>query len=339
MALTATAVSNSNLSNTQAVYYESQAIESLFMHLAFATLTTPRSLPPNKGKTIQLFSYATDWATSGVTAGNQPATQTEGVVGTGLVPTAPDVQAVLGEYADYITVSSFSKEIAIDPMLENLSKVLGYRGALVSDTLVQMELDTATALDSSSTTDLAAASYMTASVIRSQVAGLQGANILPFEDGMYRGLVHPYVAADIFNDPTINGISDILKRSESGQQLLRDGWGKGNSYNVVEFAGCKFVASPNVPIVTPSTGTLATTLAYSTYIAGADAIFAIKLGEADDVPEGNFKSRILEFEPSVVDPALQIGGAVSYRFLDVVAPRPGSIMGFRRIRSNSGITA
>jgi N4-gp56 family major capsid protein len=339
MALTASAVSNSNLSNTQAVYYESQAIESLFMHLAFQTLTTPRSLPPNKGKTIQLFSYSTSWATSGVTAGNQPATQTEGTVGTGLVPTAPDVQAVLGEYADYITVSSFSKEIAIDPMLENLSKVLGYRGALVSDTITQMEFDTATALDSTSTLDLAAGTYVTASTIRQQVATLQGKNILPFEDGMYRGLVHPYVASDIFNDTTINGVTDVLKRSESGQQLLRDGWGKGNNYNVVEFAGVKFITSPNVPIVTvaSSSGPLSGTLAYSSYIAGADAVFAIKLGEADDVPEGNFKSRILEFEPSVVDPALQIGGAVSYRFLFVAAPRPGTTNGFVRIRSNSAI--
>jgi len=337
MALTASAVTNSNLSNTQAVYYESQAIESLFMHLAFATLTTPRSLPPNKGKTIQLFSYATGWATSGVTAGNQPPTQTEGQVGTGLVPTAPDVQAVLGEYADYITVSSFSKEIAIDPMLENLSRVLGYRGALVSDTICQMEFDTATALDSSTIVDLAPGTYVTASTIRTQVAGLEGNNILPFEDGKFRGLIHPYCAADLFNDPTNNGITDILKRSESGQQLLRDGWGKGNNYNVVEFAGVKFITSPNVPIATLGSGPLSGHIALSTYIAGADAMFKIKLGDSD-TPEGNFRARILEFEPSVVDPALQIGGAVSYRFLDVAAPRPGSVMGFRRIRSQSSIT-
>lgn len=49
----ASAVTNANLSNTQAVYYEAQAVEALYAELAMLTLTTPSTLPTRKGKTIQ----------------------------------------------------------------------------------------------------------------------------------------------------------------------------------------------------------------------------------------------------------------------------------------------
>lgn len=49
----ASAVTNANLSNTQAVYYEAQAVEALYEELAMLTLTTPSTLPTRKGKTIQ----------------------------------------------------------------------------------------------------------------------------------------------------------------------------------------------------------------------------------------------------------------------------------------------
>jgi hypothetical protein len=140
----------------------------------------------------------------------------------------------------------------------------------------------------------------------------------------------------LFNDTTLNGITDILKRSESGQKLLQEGMSESNNFQVVEFAGVKFVQSTNVPLTSgvPTTGKSA----YSTYIAAKDAVFSIKLGKAD-VPEGrNFKAEIKQFAPSVADPAGLIGGAVAYNFKYVAAPRPATTQAFRRIQSESAIS-
>lgn len=93
----ASAVTNANLANTQAVFYDAQAVEALYAELAFLTLTTPSNLPTRKGKTIQFFTYSLSPVTAGVTAGNTPAQATEGTPGTGIVPTAPSVQAVIGQ--------------------------------------------------------------------------------------------------------------------------------------------------------------------------------------------------------------------------------------------------
>ena len=94
----ASAVINANLSNTQAVFYEAQAVEALYADLAMLTLTTPSNLPTRKGRTIQFFTYALAPMTAGVSAGNTPPTAAEGAPGSGLVPTAPNVQAVVGQY-------------------------------------------------------------------------------------------------------------------------------------------------------------------------------------------------------------------------------------------------
>jgi N4-gp56 family major capsid protein len=325
----ASAVTNANLSNTVATYYDSVAVDALYANLAFQTLTTPRDLPLHKGKTIQLFTYPLTPFVSGVTAGSNPTQGTEGAVGNGLVPTAPSVQATIGQYFDYITVSDLALDAAIDPMLENLSKVMGYRAALVTDTIVQMELDAITTIDPSTTNDLADGTYMTAGVIRSAAASLFGRNVRPFDDGKLHGILHPFVAGDIFNDTTYNGITDILKRTEKGVELLQEGWGEAANYEVLDFAGIKFVQSTNVPLTSgvPTTGKSA----YSCYIAGKDAIFSIKLG-GQDVPEGqNFKAAVKQFESNQADPAGVIKGGVSFNFKYVAAPRPGTGSGSQAI--------
>ena len=202
MSLAASAVTNANLTNTQAVYYDSLAIDAFFANLGFHTLTTPRDLPLHRGKTIQLFSYALAPFISGVTAGNQPGTATEGTVGSGLVPTAPDVQAVIGQYVDYITVSDLALDVAIDPMLENLNKMMGYRGSLIVDSIAQMEFDAACSIDTTTVVDIADGSYLNASAIRNAAGSLFGRNVRPFADGKLHGIMSPYVAADLFNDTT-----------------------------------------------------------------------------------------------------------------------------------------
>jgi N4-gp56 family major capsid protein len=335
----ASAVTNANLTNTQAVFYEAQAIEALYADLAMLTLTTPSTLPTRKGKTIQFFTYALAPVIAGVTAGNTPGQASEGAPGSGIVPTAPAVQAVIGQYADFITCSDLNLDVAIDDELTNLSQHLGYRGALVIDTVTQLEIDAAVALDGAANMIIPDGSYSTLSTIRAAVASLAGRSIRRFEDGMYHGLVHPFVLGDILNDASYNGFTDIAKRSESGQKLLQEGVGQGDDRPVVDMAGVRFIQSPNVPLTAsvPVSGKSA----YSTYITGKDGIFSVKLGNTDIAGDRNFRAKVLKFQESAFDPAGVIAGGVSFNMKYVCAPRPGTgsgTQGVKRIQSESAIS-
>lgn len=211
---------------------------------------------------------------------------------------------------DFITCSDLNLDVAIDDELTNLSQHLGYRGALVIDTVTQMEIDAAVALDGAANVVVPDGSYTSASTVRAAVASLAGRNIKRFEDGFYHGLIHPFVLGDILNDATWNGLTDILKRSESGQKLLMEGMGQGDERPVVDAFGVRFVQSTNVPLTSgvPTTGKSA----YSTYLTGKDGIFSVRLGDTDVPKDRNFRAKVLRFTESAFDPAGVIAGGVSY---------------------------
>jgi N4-gp56 family major capsid protein len=335
----ASVVTNANLSNTQAVFYEAQAVEALYEELAMLTLTTPSTLPTRKGKTIQFFTYALAPFTTGVVAGSTPAQAAEGAPGSGIVPTAPNVQAVIGQYANFVTCSDLNLEVAIDDELTNLSKHLGYQAAMVVDTITQLEIDAAVGIDGAANIVVPDGSLTTVSTIRAAVASMAGRSIRRFEDGFYHGLIHPFVLGDILNDASLNSLTDIVKRHESGQKLLQEGFGMGDDRPVVEFAGVRWVQSPNVPLTTgvPTTGKSA----YSTYLTGKDGVFSVRLGDTDIPKDRNFRAKVIRFTESAFDPAGVIGGGVSYNFKYVAAPRPGTgnfTQAVKRIQSESAIS-
>jgi hypothetical protein len=182
-------------------------------------------------------------------------------------------------------------------------------------------------------------STMTAGTVRAAVASLAGRSIRRFEDGFYHGLIHPFVLGDILNDTTFNGLVDIVKRAESGQKLLQEGFGQGDERAVTEFAGVRWVQSPNVPLTSgvPTSGKSA----YSSYITGKDAIFSVRLGNTDIAQDRNFRAKVLKFTESAFDPAGVIAGGVSYNMKYVAAPRPGTgagTQGLKRIQSESNIS-
>ena len=139
-------VIGSTLPSTQAVYYDRLAVRALFAHLGFQGLTAERQIPKNAGRTTQIYTYNLSPFTASVSAAasdlgggvsdTPPPTATEGAVGTPITPTEASIQATLGQYVDYVNVSDFALAVDIGKPLEQLSEMLGYRGALVVDTLL-----------------------------------------------------------------------------------------------------------------------------------------------------------------------------------------------------------
>lgn len=94
------------------------------------------------------------------------------------------------QYVDYVNVSDFALAVDIGKPLEQLSEMLGYRGALVVDTLIQQGYDAAVSTDSTASFQIPDGSYMTRAVLNTAVATIRGKNGRPFAGGRMRGIMH-----------------------------------------------------------------------------------------------------------------------------------------------------
>lgn len=340
-------VIGSSLPSTQAVYYDRLAVRALFAHLGFQGLTAERQIPKNAGRVIQIYTYnlapfTASVSASGIDVGGgvtdtPPPTATEGTVGTPITPTEASIQATLGQYVDYVNVSDFALAVDIGKPLEQLSEMLGYRGALVTDTLIQQGYDAAVSTDSTASIQLGDGTFVTRAVLQTAVSTIRGKNGRPFPGGRHRGIMHPYILGDIANDLTANGALDTEKYTREGQKWIEAGLAEDNE--IIPLAGIDFVMSTNVPLVAnlPISGKSS----YATYITADEMMFSVALGGFEDVPdESNFKANIYQFAPNAFDPGGEIGGAVSYNYKFVVTPRPagaGTVLPFRRILSETAV--
>lgn len=326
-------VIGSPLPSTQAVFYDRLAVRALFAHLGFQGLVAERQIPKSAGRTTQIYTYNLSPFTASVAATGTDVTvpqAAEGTVGTPITPSEASIQAVLGQYVDYVNVSDFALAIDIGKPLEQLSEMLGYRGALVVDTLTQQAFDAAVSTDPTASVQVPGGSFMTRAVINTAVATIRGKNGRPFAGGRMRGIMHPYILNDVANDQTVNGVLDVEKHTREGQKWIEAGLAEDNE--IIPIAGVDFVLSTNLPL----NGNLPVSGAssWATYITADETMFAIALGGFEDVPdESNFKANIYEFAPSAFDPGGEIGGAVSYNFKYVVTPRPtgNATLPYRRI--------
>jgi len=331
---------SSSLPSTQAVYYDRLAVRALFAHLGFQELTAEREIPMKSGRTTQIYTYNLNPFTVNVSANSgdiAPPQATEGVVGTPITPNQASIQAVLGQYVDYVNISDFADAVDIGEPLEQLSEMLGYRGALVVDTLIQQGFDAATSTDTTCTQQVADGSHVTRQTLNTAVATIRGKNGRPFPGGKMRCIMHPYILSDIANDTTNNGVLDIQKRTDRGQKWVEAGLVEDNEIIPVE--GIDFVMSTNVPLVSgkPSTGHSS----WATYVTADETMFSIALGSFKDVPdENNFRANIYSFQPSAFDPPGVIGGAVSYNYKFVVTPRPtgNATLPFRVIYAETAVS-
>jgi hypothetical protein len=158
--------------------------------------------------------------------------------------------------------------------LEQLSEMLGYRGALVVDTLIQQAFDAAVSTDATCSIQLPDGTFMSRAAINTSVATIRGKNGRPFAGGRMRGIMHPYILSDMANDKTVNGVIDVEKRTERGQKWIEEGLVEDNEIIPVE--GVDFVMSTNVPLV--SGAPVSGKSSWATYITADEVMFSIALG-------------------------------------------------------------
>lgn len=315
-------VSSGNFPNALAVYYEKKAIPNLKASTPFLGCTKQWPLPLHSGNTIQFFSYNLLGANTSQT--------TEGFVGSPVPESTVKIQAVIGQYADYTNSSDLLIDTALDDkgLLSSLAEEMNYRLALTLNQLISVAADSTIGIDSTVNQLLAAGTYLTAANLRTVQQQLESINVRPFEGSFYAGVINPLVVHDLYNDASVNGLTDVMKRQPDTQKQL---FGAIDPNSPFEWGGTKWKSTS-----TAAPSTIGGNLYYPTYIFADDALLSIFLGpNPTDKNKRNYQLNI-QMAPeggSVSDPARLIGGWISYNCRFTISPPPGSVMRLRRIQS------
>jgi hypothetical protein len=293
-------------------------------------------LDENAGNKLQLFMYQNLPA--------PPLTQApEGTIQTGLTVTVNTNVSTIGNYADYLNISTYALQTAIDPALEALGVQAAYRLAQVINQIVGNEADGANSIDPlvGHLSKTGTATMATVD-ITAMVQSLAGVNALPFEDGRYFGVLHPFTVGDILSTQTLNDVVDVVKRTAAGNERLKElPAPDGDAVTVLDWGGATFFQSTFVHQTPNFSGTLT---GFRTYIFGRDGVISISFGARENTQIGNGDWRNLNVwvrrltEPSGYDPSRMIGGFASYNTMFTATLVPDTVMRLRWADAVSAIS-
>lgn len=313
-----------SITHLATVFYNRTGLDRLTKRFVFRGATMPDSIPQRSGKLVQWYRY-------GLFAANTTASS-EGTVSTGLPLTTSTITATISEYSDFISISRLLKNTAIDDVMANASRELGYRAGITADTITRTEFDSN--VSSTSVGGNTMGSAFAANDIRRAVMLLEGSDVRPMRGSDFVGVIHPYVLYDLESDNTAGGFIDVMKYANAN--VLVDG-GTAMDGEAGKIAGCRLLKSTNVG----STGSAPSTR-YYTYIVGEGAVGAVSLaGNAPtDVtnPDAQaFSINTIPGGPGPADPEGMIGGWVSYYFTFVAKTLDTSTYRYRIILADSSI--
>lgn len=304
-----------SLTHLQAIYYKKTALDQLKKVFRFYNVTEPDVMPLRSGKTMQWYRY-------GLLAANTAAA-TEGTVGAPITLSTTTVSATVVEYSDFLTISRLLVDTAIDPMVENASSNLGYRGGLSVDVITRAEFDS-----NSGAEMFPLGATVTAADLRRAVALMKGADVMPREGDTFIGICHPYILFDLMSDNTAGGFIDSMKYANP-QQLIDGEEGK--------VGGVRLIRSTNV-----KTAGTAPNVEYWLYVVGKGAVGAVDLSgsgpsKITDPSKETFGINVIDGKPQIADPEGMIGAAVSYRFVYVAKTLDSTTYRYRMIRCDASL--
>jgi len=320
---------NTSVANYPSVYYDRVGVEELHSNLHLYQALEEKVLPQKAGVAMQIYGF--NKLAANTTAATDGTPQTAGVA-----LTASTGTITLSQYVDYCTYSDKLLLTGISPIVEEGSRLLGYRGALTVDTVISAAVDTVTGTDTATKIDVAHSSFMTTSIARKAAAQLRSLDVKPKANGKYYGVMSSLLAFDLRNDSNAGGFQDIFRYIDP--KNLQQGTNPSNDL-VAIIEGAEWYESNSLPVVTSfaSTGVNG----YRAYLFGKDAFFGASLSKSISQMGNNFTVQTKTYDgTNSLDPAGQIRAASVYNFYFGLAKRPqaGSTGdAFRRITSESSI--
>ena len=326
-----------NLPQSVVTQYDKVFVENLKGNTPWIRCTSRRMLDENSGNKLALFMYSNLAA--------PPTTQApEGTIQTGLTVAVQQNTSTIGNYADYLNISTYALQTAIDPALEALGVQAAYRLAQVVNIITQNTADGANAVDAlvGHLSKVGSAKVVTTD-ITTAVQSLQGVNALALEDGRYFGIVHPFTVGDVLIDPANNSLVDVVKRTAQGNERLKElPAPDGDAVTVLDWAGATFFQSTFVKQTANYSGTAQ--IGFRTYLTGRDGVISISFGAKENTQLGEGDWRNLNVwvrrltEPSGYDPSRMIGGFASYNTMYTATLPPDTVMRLRYIDAISAVS-
>lgn len=327
----------SNLPQSVVTQFDKIFVENLKGNTPWVRCTSRRQLDENSGNKLVLFMYQNLPA--------PPLTQApEGTIQTGLTISVLQNTSTIGNYADYMNISTYALQTAIDPALEALGVQMAYRLAQLINLIIQNTADGANAVDPLvGHLSLTGTATLSTVDVTTAVQSLQGVNALPFEDGRYFGVIHPFAAGSVLVDQANNSLVDVLKRTAEGNERLKElPAPDGDAVTVLDWGGASFFQSTFVKQTPDYDATTQTGL--RTYLTGKDGVIGISFGAKENTQIGDGNWRNLNVwvrrltEPSGYDPSRMIGGFASYNTMYTATLPPDTVMRIRYIDAVSTIS-
>jgi len=325
---TAASVVSSGLGAYPSIYFDKVAVATLQSNLALYGALDLKQMPDRSGVVMQIFDH------SKMSANTTPAT--EGTPGAGQTITQNIRSITLDQFVDYISISDKVEKTMLIDQAAAAADLLGYRGALSVETIISETLDLAANVDSATRIDLNTGNYLTAAKVRQAVYSLRANDIKPKANGQFYSVAHSLVVFDLINDSNTGGFQDIWKHTNANTALGNVAVPAGVAMRPVATIGGADVYESNA-VKSYANWESGSSTAYATWVIGKDAIFGSSLGKTS-LGQKNFSVEMRRYDQgNSIDVAGLIRAAVCYNFFFGVAKRPGSINGFRRLRSESSL--
>lgn len=193
----------STLSDEMKTFYSDYLIDNAVPKLVHDQFGQKHPIPKNGGKTIEFRKYSP--------LPKLTTALTEGVTPDGQSLTVSTVEATVGQYGGYVTISDMLQLSAIDNNMVQATKLLGNQAGASLDTITREVLNGGTNVlysgGVSARADLVGGSataadncYLSVDDIKKAVRFLKNQNAEKIGDS-YVAIIHPDVSYDLMNDP------------------------------------------------------------------------------------------------------------------------------------------
>lgn len=180
-------------------FYDLNLLDNAFPNLVYTQFAQTRNIPGGTGRSIEFRRYGTlAAATTALTPGVVPAESSMSVA---------TVTATINQYGAYLKGTDELLIVAIDPLLEEYSEILG---AQMGDTIDQIVRDVLVAGTNvryangrGSRGDIRSGDVVNTTEIRKLLRTLENANARPVDNNNFALIIHPNVYYDIISDTTV----------------------------------------------------------------------------------------------------------------------------------------
>lgn len=227
--MTVTTTGDTGIAGMVGNYYDHVFLERLEANLVYDKYGEQRPLPENQGNVIVWHRLNNPIAGTVLTEGSSPAAS---------VVSAQKVSATLVFYGDLRSISDQVTATAVCPVVEETVQALGYGAALTKDNIIQLAIGfgsaTSAGLTNSPSTKIPSlfsqgfplmdgntntVTWPTSGIvspwlggtysviptiahIRQCVTALKNLNAIPFENNLYKGIIHPVESDFVRRDST-----------------------------------------------------------------------------------------------------------------------------------------